>query len=196
MLCVLQKLSVGDFWQLLSFHKGQYEAGTVKITSLDIISNSAWFSDSLISVIAGALAAVSSIFSSKRERLKFILHLPWCCIYLDLKWPLSSTSSRPFLETCKHISCQETAASWNQQNLQDINAQIVQNKTTKELNFFISLQTTCLLIQLHGDDRLNGFETHFFLWHSHQIFSGATCCLQHRADLPHQLGAIQEKITF
>lgn len=157
MLSVHWKLSVGDFWQLLSFHKGQYETGMVKITHLDVTSNSTWLSDSLLSVIADALAGLGSIFSTERVRLKYTLHLPWCCIYLDLSWPLYPTTSKPFLENCKHISCRETAATWNEENQQDTAGQIIQNKTTTEFNFFISLQTTCLLIQLPADDKVNGF---------------------------------------
>lgn len=89
--------------------------------------------------------------------LKYTLHLPWCCIYLDLSWPLSPTTPKPFLETCKHISCRETAATWNEANQQDTTGQIIQNRTTEEFNFFISLQTTCLLTQLPADDGVNGF---------------------------------------
>lgn len=104
-LCVLQKLAVEDFWQLLSFHKDQCKAGMVKITHLDIISNSAWFSDSLISVIADTLAAASSILSSESVTefylLLALMHLSWFKAWVSNLWAcLGCTEWRKIVLGC------------------------------------------------------------------------------------------------
>lgn len=186
-LCVHWKVSVRDFWQLLSFHKGQYEAGTVKITTLDVIPSSTWSSDSLILVIADACAGQGSTFSNgetvteTHTSLALMLRLSW---FKSTSFP---TTSEPILETCKRFPCREAAASWSQENQQDTTARIILNKATEEFHFIlISLQSMCLLIQLPAGDGLNYHHTalHFFQWHIHNTFHGTKCCLQHMMVVP------------